>query len=70
MTHAGDIRSNSGADGCRWGCCVVGLQDISLVGLSAVVSADPVFVDLLGSVSRTFYVEKGAEARKCRNADG
>ena len=50
-------------------CCgVVGLQDICLVGLSALVPADPVSVDLLGSVSYTVYVEKGVEARKCCDA--
>ena len=30
-THAGDIRSNCGADDRRWGCGVVGLQDVCLV---------------------------------------
>ena len=54
----------------RWGCGVVGLQDVCLVGLSALVSADPVPVDLLGSVSYTVYVEKGVEARKCCDGGG
>ena len=67
-THAGDIRSNCGADDRRWGCGVVGLQDVCLVGLSALISADPVPVDLLGSVSCTFYVEEGANTRKCCDA--
>ena len=67
-TYAGDIRSDSGADDRRWGCGAVGLQDICLVGLSALVPADPVSVDLLGSVSYTVYVEKGVEARKCCDA--
>ena len=36
---------------------------IIAVGLSALVPADPVSVDLLGSVFYTVYVEKGVEAR-------
>ena len=69
-THAGDIRSNCGADDRRWGCGVVGLQDVCLVGLSALVSADPVLVDLLGSISYKYDVEEGTDTRKCCDAGG
>ena len=41
-----------------------GLSNACLVGLSALVPAATVFVDLLGSVSITVYVEKDATA--CR----
>ena len=41
-----------------------------VVGLSALVSADPVLVDLLGSVSYQFHVEEGADTCKCCNAGG
>ena len=69
-TYAGDIRSDSGADGRRWSCGTVGLQDVCLVGLSALVSADPVLVDLLGSVSYQFHVEEGADTSKRCNSGG
>ena len=51
-------------------CGAAGLQDICLVGLSALVSADLVLVDLLGSVSYQFHVEEGADTSKCCDAGG
>jgi len=41
-----------------------------LVGISALVSASTVLVDLLGAVSYTIYVEKAAAAHKCCCAGG
>lgn len=56
--NAGNLWSNSGADGCRSRRCVVGLSDVFLVGLPALDPAGTILVDLLGTVSFTVYVEK------------
>ena len=53
----------SGSDSCCYRNDSTGLQDICLVGLSALVSADLVLVDLLRSVSYKYDVEEGTEAR-------
>ena len=68
--NAGNLWSNSGADGCRSRRCVVGLSDVFLVGLSALVSADPVLVDLLGSISYKYDVEEGTDTRKYCDGGG
>ena len=62
--HVGDIRSDGGTDGRRRGRGVGGLSDICLVGLSALVSAGIVSVDLLVPVSATGHVAEDVAARR------
>ena len=65
--NVGDIWRNGGADGCHRCRRVVGLSNACVVDLSALVFANPVVVDMLGSVSITVYVEKDDAA--CRYSD-
>ena len=62
--HVGDIRSDGGTDGRRRGRGVGGLSDICLEGLSALVSAGIVSVDLLVPVSATGHVAEKVAARQ------
>ena len=63
-THVGDIRCDGGTDGRRRGRGVGGLSDIRLVGLSALVPAGIVSVDMLVSVSATVFVAEDVVARQ------
>ena len=62
--HVGNIRSDGGTDGCCRGRSVAGLSDTGLVGLSALVPACIVSVDMLVPVSASSYVAEDVEARE------
>ena len=66
--HDGDIRSDGGTDGRCRGRGVGGLSDTRLVGLSALVPAGIVSVDMLVSVSATVYVAEDVASRQRGNA--
>ena len=68
--NVGHIRSDGGTDGRRRRRRVVSLPDVCLVGISALVPADTVSVDLLGPVSFTGHVEKDAPAHQLCDAGG
>lgn len=66
--YVDNIRSYVGTDGCRRSRGVDCLSDARLVGLSALVSAGIVFVDMLVPVSAAIHVAQDAAARQRGNA--
>ena len=46
------------------------VAQMAVVGAVVLLAADPVLVDLLGSVSYKYDVEEGTDTRKCCDAGG